>query len=52
MTKEQFTRRYSRNSNLSEETLKEMGFEAEKCACGEDNCQGWRMVMEGEAPHG
>ena len=49
MTKEEFTIYYARNSKLSEQTLKALGFEAVECACGESGCRGWKMTLSTKA---
>ena len=49
MTKEEFTTYYARNSKLSVETLAALGFEAERCTCGESGCRGWKMTLSTKA---
>lgn len=41
-----FARRYAERSGVSVEWLREHGREVRPCDCGEDICEGWRMVRE------
>ncbi len=46
MTKEEFEKRYAKNSNCSIEYLNGNGLFAVKCDCGENGCNGWKMTTE------
>jgi hypothetical protein len=50
MTREEFTKMYAWNSQVSARELIDMGFLPLECACGEDNCRGWKMVHRSNTP--
>ena len=41
---------YASRSGVTVEWLKEQGFHAEPCDCGDETCQGWQMVSKDAAP--
>ncbi len=45
MTKEEFEKRYAKNSNLTIEELYDLGFYAKSCDCDWPGCKGWQMVF-------
>ena len=45
MTREEFERYYAKNSNISLEQLKALGFRAVECGCGEEGCLGWAATF-------
>ena len=49
-TREQFFAGYASRSGVTVEWLKEQGFHAEPCDCGDETCQGWQMVSKDAAP--
>ena len=45
MTKDEFEKRYAKESNLTVNDLNQLGLQSEVCVCGEDECPGWQMVL-------
>lgn len=46
ISKEEFERRYAKQSNVSVEWLREQGFVVKPCDCEYKRCDGWKMVLE------
>jgi hypothetical protein len=46
MTREEFEKAYADGSGATaEDFMRELGVEARPCACGEEGCEGWQMVI-------
>lgn len=48
MTKDEFEALYVENGGVTIEWLREFGWVAAPCDCGEECCQGWRMMHRDE----
>ena len=49
MTKDAFERDYAKRSSITVEELHALGLRAERCECGEDGCNGWKMASRDPA---
>lgn len=44
MTKEEFEKRYAARSYMTVEELRALDVVIESCDCGDEICQGWKVV--------
>ena len=52
MTRDEFIDGYCARSNITRAQMKEFGFMAVPCDCGEESCQGWAMIHNDNPVYG
>ena len=45
LTRDDFTTLWARNSGISKQAMKALGYQAITCECGDSRCRGWRMTF-------